>query len=671
MGQENNASNPTASLDSALTAWRAQIDKDLKGADFTKRLVTRTPEGIALQPLYTRADLPSTLDPTEKPTQAPYRRGWNYQSTCRRLQAIRRPDAAAYNKALLEGLMNGQDAVALPRTDSVGSDWAPRSLDELTTALDKVDLTAVPLHLSSGADPLGAASLVLGLAKSREIGADKLTGSVAADPIGEAAKEGEYPEDDTVLLDNLAGWTRWCATHAPGLRTVAVDATVWNKAGANAVQELAFALGTLVEYLRELSGRDLEDSTVLQHTLVTFGVGPKFFTELAKFRAWRVLVTKLLGGLEVDPAAARGMAVHAATSEWSKTQLDAHANMLRSTTESLSAVLGGVDGLQIASFDEPRGENSVMGERISRNLHAIVGEEFGFNEPQDAGGGSWYIESLTDQLARAAWDLFREVEKLGGMRAALKAGWPQEQVAAIVTQRDKGYAVRRDGLIGSNLFPNLQDKLPEETAANFAKDAAASQVGARSWPDCLTGALSAVRDGVPVADAAPSSEEAVPTVTFAPLTPYRAAAAFESLRRRAEAIGQRRGRIPTALLLKMGPVKQYKPRADFSAGFVSVGGFKPLTKDSFADASEAAVAAIDGDADVAVICSTDDTYPELVPDIARAIKAAKPDMPIVLAGMPREEALVQCFKDAGVNEFIHVRANVPEILGRLLGALES
>jgi methylmalonyl-CoA mutase len=672
MGPENNASTSTASLESALAAWRAQVDKDLKGADFNKRLVTRTPEGIALQPLYTRADLPATVATTEKPGEAPFRRGWVSQPTCRRLQSIRRPDAATFNKALRDALMNGQDAVVLPRLDAAGEDWSPTSLEELTTALADVEITAVPVELPTGADPLPGAALYLAHAKARGIAPDKLNGSVAADPIGAAALTGSTPTDDQALIDNLAGWTRWCASHAPGIRTVGIDASIWSDAGANAAQELGFALATLAEYLGEFERRDLVELTVLNHTLVTFGVGPKFFTELAKFRAWRVVVSKLLAAMGVDPAAAKGMTVNAEVGSWNKTQLDAHANMLRSTTEALSAVLGGANGLHIPSFDEALGGKSVVGERIARNLHAVVSEEFGFSNPQDAGGGSWYIENLTDQLARAAWDVFRQIQKQGGMRAALKADWPQSQVQNVVASRDSDHALRRSGLIGTNLFPNLQDKLAAEVPAVPVPAGSASvAVGPRAWPDCLTAAIAAIRDGVAIAEAVPASDESLATTSFAPAVPYRAAAVFESLRRRAQKISAERGHAPTALMLKMGPVKQHKPRADFSIEFVSVGGFVPLAKAMFATASEAALAANESTADVAVICSTDDTYPELVPEIARAVKAAKPQMQIVLAGLPREEAVLQSYRDAGVDEFVHVRANVPEILGRLLTAIEA
>ena len=671
MGPEKNAATSTTSLDAALAAWRSQIDKDLKGADFNRRLVTRTPEGIALQPLYTRANLPASISTREKPGEAPFRRGLVNQPTCRKLQSIRRPDPAAFNTAIKHALMNGQDAVVLPHVDTAGSDWSPHQLDDLTTALADVELTAVPVHLRTGADPLPAAALYLAHAKARGMATEELSGSVAADPIGESARSGSAPTDDAALLNNLDGWTQWCASHAPGLRTIAINATVWSDAGANATQELGFALATMAEYLREFAGRELDGLTVLRHSLVTFGVGPKFFTELAKFRAWRVVVSKLLVGLGEDPMTAQGMAVHAQVGAWNKSQLDVHANMLRSTTEALSAIVGGVDGLQVPSFDEVLSEHSVMGERIARNLHAIIGEEFGFSNTQDAGGGSWYIENLSDSLARGAWDVFREIEKQGGMRAALKADWPQSQVQAVVASRESDFAVRKSGMIGTNSFPNLRDRLSETTSAgSTACSVGLDSVDARAWPECLSAAVAAIRDGVAVAEATPAPAKPIAMTTFTPAVPYRAAAVFETLRRRAQKIENERGRDLTALMLKMGPVKQHKPRAEFATEFVSVGGFAPSAKQTFATASEAAMTAIESDADVAVICSTDETYPELVPEIARAIKAAKPAMQIVLAGLPREEAMVECFRSAGVDEFIHVRAHVPDVLGRLLTALE-
>ena len=238
MGNDN--TEPTASsnsLTSALQGWRNQIEKDLKGADFTKRLVTSTTEGIALQPLYTRADLPAELNPNEVPGQAPFLRGLSAKRGCRRLQAIRRPDAKSFNKALREALMNGQDAVVLPGgCGQGGTYWSPAGLADLSIALEGVELTAIPIHVEPGADPLGVAALIMALAKSREISPADLSGSIASDPITSGAKRGEAPIDDSPVLDNLAGWISWTTNHAPDVRALAIDGTAWNEAGASAVR---------------------------------------------------------------------------------------------------------------------------------------------------------------------------------------------------------------------------------------------------------------------------------------------------------------------------------------------------------------------------------------------------------------------------------------------------
>lgn len=657
-------------LTAALARWRQQVERDLKGAPFEKRLVTRTPEGIALQPLYTRADLPADWDDAAQPGEAPFRRGLRSVSAtapARRLQQIQRADATAFNAALRAALMNGQDAVVVPGPGAEVGGWHPADLDDLRTALAGVDLHAVPVHFVGDDDPLPAAALLLAWARATGFDPAKLTGSVAVDVIASAARAGAAPVEWAAAFEGVAGWLKWTSTHAPALKSVLIDATVWSDAGATATQELAFALAALVDNLRELGARGLAPETVLAGLLVRFGVGPRFFMEIAKFRAWRLLLAKVLAASQADVQAAAGSAVHASTGRWNKTRLDAQVNILRATTEGLSAVLGGVDGVDIAAFDEPAGAPSPLAERIARNLHTLLNEEFGFAVPGDVAGGSWYVEKLTDDLARQAWKLFREVETHGGLRAALAEGWVQAQITGSVETRDRDYATRRSGLIGSNLFPNARDVLP--AAMPTGSPRVKSCVSARVWPDCLTGAVAALREGVSVANAVRDGAKPIATVSFTPVLGYRAAAPFERLRAASAQFALDHGRTPQAFLARLGPVKQHKPRADFSAGFLAVAGFALTGREAHETAEAAAVAAIASGAEVVVICSTDETYPELVPPLAAAVKAANPRVQVVLAGQPQDAALAAAFRSAGVDEFIHVRADVPATLGRLLKAV--
>jgi methylmalonyl-CoA mutase len=614
-------------LSVALKRWRAQVERDLKGAPFEKRLITRTIEGIALRPLYTRVDLPVGLDAEELPGESTLRRGLrphDRAKACRRLQTIKRADAKGFNQALLAALMNGQDAVVMPQP-STGDDghWSPRSVAELTEALAGVDLTAVPLYFEMADDSQQAAALLTDYAKATGLDLTQLSGSLAVDPLATAIRRGALPSDGDGRLDDLAKWLNWAKTNVPQMRAVGVDVSEWNDAGANAVQELAFALSSVVELIRTLAARGVPAETVLSQLLVRFATGPQFFMELAKFRAWRVLLAKLLVGLELDSKWGQHVEVNACSSKWNKTLLDKHVNLLRLTTESLSAVLGGVDGLQIDPFDSVTGASSVWSERVARNLHLLLVDEFGFSVPQDAAGGSWYIESLTDELARQSWGIFREIEGEGGMTSALIAGWPQAQVAVTVATRDRDFASRRNGLLGTNLFPNPTDPAP--------------RVG-------LETAKATVADATEVLAAAP---------------PYRAAAAFERLRVAAVEITAKRERAPTVYLAKIGSIKAHQARADFAAEFMAVGGF----------AVEGGSSPETSEADVVVICSTDDQYLTGVTNLVPVLKQAKPERVVILAGLPRDPEILKNYQQAGVDEFIHGRADLPEILSRLLNRL--
>ncbi|MBI5380940.1 MAG: acyl-CoA mutase large subunit family protein [Opitutae bacterium] len=698
------ANHPTSSppstdaLTGTLAQWRKAVEAELQGVPFEKKLVTRTAEGIALQPLYTRADLATVPHLASRPGEAPFLRGGaslGYKEKSWEIcQEITAREASVFNTAVLADLQQGQNCVALmPDVASragIDPDAAPAGTvgngglsladgHDLAAALAGVELTAVPLHLRAGADAAPLAALLLAYAKQRGIAPTALTGSVTADPLGEWAERGALSATLATQFDNLAGWTNWAAKNTPQLRTIGVEAGAWSEAGGSATQELALAVAAGVEYLRALQARSVAPAVAAARMRFSFAVGPQFFTEVAKFRAFRLLWTRAVMAFGAEAKVAAQSAVHARTGRWNKTLFDPHVNMLRVTTEALSAVLGGCDSLHISPYDEATGASDEFSRRIARNVHTLLAEEFHFTETADPAGGSWYVEKLTDELARKAWALFQDIEKQGGYAAALRAGSPQKLVAATAAEKDDAIAKRRSSLIGTNLFPNLKEKPLAVQACDAAfqttraqvirqrRGAAPQTAAAATWAQRFDAALAAAAKGATLGQlsalcAAPASAEAAIT----PVAPKRAAAGFEELRRAADAFAQRTGARPKVFLAKIGPVKQHKPRADFSAGFFAVGGFESVGKEAFETAAAAAQAAIKSGAPIVVLCSTDETYPELVPAFAGAIKQANPATTVVLAGLPADAAVVAQFRAAGVDEFIHIRASVRELLANLL-----
>ncbi len=654
-----------------LAHWRKTVEAELKGAPFEKKLVTRTLEGIALQPVYTRADLERLQTVvTTTPGQAPYLRGKHADGFQNRpwqiAQEIAAGSAAEFNAALKNDLMRGQDALV------IDSPTLLADFDSLRAALAGIDLSALPVHVHAGANALAAAALFLACAEENGHAWPKLTGGLTADPFTAWVSRGQLTLGLERELDALADWTNWASNHAPNLRTIGINARIWGDAGATAVQELAFALAAGADYLRALSERDVPLETVAARLQVAFAIGPQFFTEIAKFRAWRPLWTRVVAAYGGKPELAASMHVTAATSRWNTTLLDAHVNLLRVTTEALSAVLGGCDSLHIAPYDEVTGATNEFSRRIARNVHILLAEEFGFTRPCDPAGGSWYVETLTDELARKAWELFQQITAQGGFAAALRQGMPQKWVADAAAEKTDAVGKRRVALVGTNLFPNLREKPltfavpPPRPRAKKARGALPIVTSAAGWPERFEAALAAARAGASAEDiaklAGPRSRK---SDLIAGVAPFRAAAGFEHLRAAADAFARKNGQRPRVFLAKIGPAVQHKARADFSAGFFATGGFELLAKETFENGKLAGEAAAKSGAPIAVLCSTDDTYPELVPAFAGAAKAAQPKLKLILAGLPADPQTLESFRRVGIDEFIHVRANVQEILAKL------
>jgi len=674
-------------LATALADWRRTVEAELKGVPLEKKLVTRTPEGVSLAPLYTRADSDGLAHLGTTPGQAPYLRGFRPGTgwTCAQETAFSSPEAC--NEALLEDLRHGLDAVVLRPDEATRGSFDPDTSGPGRTGRDGISLTdrtdagvalagvaldCVPLWVEAGGEARPLAAVVIAAAEALGVPPDRLSGGITADPLATWVRTGRLRLPLADAWAGAADWTRWAVRHAPGLRTLGVDATVWADAGGNAVQELGFSLAAAVEGMRAMEREGLPVSVTAAHVRFCFGAGPQFFTEVAKFRAFRLLWSRVLSAYGRVELASKAH-VEARTGRWQTSVLDPHVNLLRATTAACSAVIGGCDALHIRPFDELAGEPSVVARRLARNVHAVLSEEFMFSATADPAGGSWYVEWLTDQLARKAWAVFQGIERQGGMAEALRAGSPQAQVKEVAEAKDAAIAHRRSGLVGVNLFPNLRETVREKAGDNatFAT-ARAREVAARrpASPGLLASfdaALAAARAGATVEQLATGlSRSAVPGETIEALAPTRAAEGFEALRAATERYRERTGRRPTVCLAKMGPPAQHKARAEFSAGFFAVGGFEVIPIEGFPHALAAAVAAVATEAPVLVLCSTDETYPEIVPVFANAVKKQRPDAVIVLAGLPADPAVVATYRVAGVDEFIHLRADTHAVVSALM-----
>jgi methylmalonyl-CoA mutase len=690
-----------------FATWKAQVEAELKGVPYDKKLVTKTYEGIDIQPIYNAQDIEHLEHLKSKPGFGQFARGSSFEGYTAESwevsQELPYPGPREFSNAARHDLSRGLTALNLNLDAATRAGLDPDSaiegdvgkggvsiatLKDLSVALEDVDLEKTSLFVRSGASGLPFAALLGALFKSRELDLKTLRGCIENDPLGVIAHEGTLPQSMEEAYRELAQLTIWAEREAPQLQTVCVHSRSFLEAGGSAVQELAFALAVGAEYLREMEKRGVGVNVVAPRMRFAFSVGPNFFMEIAKFRAARLLWSRIVEAFGGN-LCSQSMHIHARTALWNKSKLDPYVNMLRTTTESFSAVLGGVQSLQVTPFDEVFGLPDEFSRRISRNTQILLATEAQLRHVVDPAGGSWAVETLTDEIAQKAWALFQETEAKGGALAALQSGFIQSEVEKVAKAKEAALATRKDIQVGVNQYANLKEKKVEgrkpDYSAIFKSRVAAVGEFRTAFDDVkhakvigklsdllgvtdeklVNAAIDAVQAGATLGEITRvirANDAERPSIK--PLNLHRLSDAFEALRENADKFLAKTGSRPKVFLAIMGPVSQHKGRGDFSRGFFEVGGFDVVyPKAGFETASAAVEAAKASGAKVVVLCSTDDTYPELVPQLAPALKAAIPGVSVILAGQPADQ--IEAHKASGVDDFIHVRANLLAVLGGL------
>ena len=656
--------------------WRQAAEDSLKGAPFDKKLVTTTPEGIKLQPIYNQSDLDAHAVPESWPGLPPFGRGRLAAGYKKQpwliAQELSSGCVEKFHTALKSDLMRGQTAVAILPDAATRHGKDPdeaasgevgvcglslSTLDDATRALGGIDFHAAPILTFAGASALPLAGLLQAAA-----GENGLAGSILADPLTEWARDGKLPISLDDAYSEMVTLSKWGVLN--GIRTVGIQANLWADAGGTAVEELAFGIATGAAYFRILGAAGIADEDIAPRFVMGLSLGSNLFMQIAKFRAARLLWDRMTTAFGVKPSP---IFLHGRSSIFNKSVLDAHTNMLRATAEGFAGVIGGVDSMHLSPFDEPARTPDAFSTRIARNIHVILAEECGFAEVADASGGSWYVESLTIELAKKAWSLFQDVEKHGGMAVSLREGFPQSAVAGSAKSRLDAVSKRRESLIGVNLFPNpsetplapVENDADQKLAERSQRIAAARKGGVELAAPTVEEIAKAFAAGATIGEirkALPRSGSAMPEIPRVPVV--RAAAGYERLR------AATREHPPLVWLAKFGAPKQSKARADFSSGFFAAGGFDVRQQTAGAKSVEEALEqAAASQAAIVVLCSTDDTYPEIVPAFVPALKARLPEAKVILAGYPADQ--IEAHQASGVDDFIHIKVDCLTFLTNL------
>ena len=590
--------------------WMDKITADLKGADFSKKLVWRTPEGFNVNPFYRAEDIEGLLTTKSAPGEFPYVRGTKADNNWKIRQNIDAKCAKAANEKALDVLGKGINSLGIKVNK------AELSEEYIATLLNGIDATKVELNFKVCVkEAAKLASLLKAYFASKGYDLAEVYGSICCDPINRMLLKGKKlsaEEITTILIEVLQE-----AEALVNFPVIGVNAVSFNNAGVYCAQELGYALAWGNQYLELLTEAGV-DPMVAKSIKFAFGVGGNYFMEIAKFRAARLLWAKIVEAYNPSCLCAAKMKIHAETSTYNKTIYDAHVNMLRTQTEAMSAALGGVDSLTVLPFDATFKASDEFSERIARNQQLLLKEESNFDKVIDPAAGSYYIESLTAMIAEQAWKIFLDIQNAGGMLAAIESGSIFAAVKETADKRKKDVASRKEILLGTNQFPNFSEMAAEKIVNK----------------EC------ACKCGCTVE----TSGVVLPT--------ERAAEEFETLRLATEASAKR----PKAFMLTIGNLAMRLARSQFSCNFFACAGYEVIDNLGFSTVEEGVAAAKAAGADIIVLCSSDDEYAELA---IPAFQAVGGEQIFVVAGAP---ACMEDLQKAGIENFIHVRVNVLETL---------
>ncbi|MGC3978168.1 MAG: methylmalonyl-CoA mutase small subunit [Paludibacteraceae bacterium] len=605
--------------------WLDKITIDLKGADFNKKLVWRTNEGFKVMPFYRAENTESLKSTNLQPAAFPYVRSTKANNEWYVRQDIQVKNAKEANSKALDVLNKGVTSLGFKlKKEELSADYIAQLLENIQAEAVELNFT---ICVSKAAE---LAAILVAYFQSKNYAPLKLVGSINCDPLNRMLLKGKNLSKEMVIEKTKAVALALAAL--PFYKAVSVNAVTLNNAGAFSAQELGYALAWGNEYLSAMIDAGVAPALAAKKIKFTFGVGSNYFMEIAKFRAARLLWALIVDAYQ--PACPRPdcentvdgickcaakMRIHAETSQFNMTVFDANVNMLRSQTEAMSATLGGVDSLTVLPYDVAYKTSDEFSERIARNQQLLLKEESHFDKITDPAAGSYYIETLTNELAAQAWKLFLEVEETGGFYNAVVGNSVQQNVKATAKNRLKAVSSRKEILLGTNQFPNFT-----ETAASKVETTEAKCCGCGS------------------------KEES----TIETLLPIRAAEEFETLRFATENAPKR----PKAFMLTIGNLAMRLARAQFSCNFFACAGYEVVDNLGFKTVEDGVKAALAANADIVVLCSSDDEYTELAP---QAYELLKEKAILVVAGSP---ASMDELKNKGIEYFINVKSNVLDTL---------
>ncbi len=593
--------------------WEDLIRADLKGADYDKKLVWKTNEGFNVKPYYRAEDLDNLSYLKGIPNEYPFVRGnkseGNYWEV-RQDIVVRSIDQA--NHDAIEALGRGASSICFTSLDSV------KTASDFSKLLKDIHFGCINFNLRSCRNAPFFFNLLIDETKKRAYDINKMDGSVGFNPLGVLTNSGNWVKSEADDFNSAKEIVEHAISVLPRYRVLNVNGSSFQESGSSIVQEVAFSIAIANEYLSKLIELGLNVDEIARRIQFNFSTSSNYFLEIAKIRAFRLLWSTIVKAYNPKLKDSSKAFVHCTTSKWNMTMYDPYVNMLRATTESMSAAIGGADSISINPFDEVYKKADSFSNRMARNTQLVLKEESYFDRIADPSAGSYYIENLTDNIAGHAWKLFQKVEATGGYSVAFLEGLIQDEIEVVANKRFNDIATRRDTLLGINQYPNFNEQILKNIDPEIFE----------------------------------ASQKISDKPAARPLKKFRGSEAFENLRLKTEKSGRR----PKVFMLTIGSLAMRLARSQFSSNFFGIAGFEVIDNNGFKTIEEGVKAAIVAKADIVVLCSSDDEYNIFAPD---AFEKLLGKAIFVVAGTP---STMDELKTKGIQNFINMKSNILETL---------
>ncbi len=607
-------------------AWYAAVEKSLGGKSVEASLASKTYDGITIKPLYDQLDVENNpCTPLQRPAERKQGdRPWDI------LQLVDIPDTAAANEQIKSDLAGGASGLYLSISADIPYGAGALSLhdgNDVSSLLKGADLEGKTLYLSNGYDGLVTAAAIVNYLQESSI--ENIKGSFGFDPLTLFAAMGAFPDP---VDDALANWTD-AAHHIKAasfaMKPFIASGRIWQQAGASEAMELGFTLASALYYVRSLNkaGFSIKDSFDAVDLGLT--VSGEIFLSTAKLRAMRVLWAKLCESAGQSPETK----ILAKMSFLDLAMKDPETNMLRATAATVAAGLGTADALVLLPFTSAHGIAAAGARRLALNTQIIAQEESHIGSIEDPAAGSWYVESLTQELAATAWDYFRKTEQGGGMAKMLRSGAIRKMIEPVSHARELDVATGKHMITGLNLFPNVNEKAPDlasEKPRDENHEAPDTELSQEEIPhlkapgkgDRFKDIAAKIKDGLPFLNIEEALEGPQSLITMVGNINNRLATNIEQLRSVSDYIKVETGRRPSVFLANLGRPSDFTARATWSKSYFETGGIEAISNDGFKDLDEMVAAFTASGARIACLCSSDEAYKDSAITTAKALKEA-------------------------------------------------